>query len=120
MVLRLREHDTLACDKLRRSGIASGQRHLHGDRQRLSRVLNDLATRRHFIRVETERFTRRREHVYMLFGLLEILLPLLLQVGIDDALERGLIKNDASTFVLERLQQELSQLRLDHRYSGSW
>jgi hypothetical protein len=50
----------------------------------------------------------------MVLRLLEVLLPLFLQVLVDDALERGLVDFHAAALVLERLQQQFLHHLLFH------
>ena len=110
MVLGLGEHDAFAGDQLGGADRPPRKRHLHRDHQRLAVVLHDLAAGRHLAGIEPQRLAGRGQDLDVVLGLLEILLPFLAQVVVEDALERGLVDEHAALLVLQRLQQKLFQL----------
>ena len=66
------------------------------------------------IGIEPELVHHLEDDALVVPGLLEILLPFFLEVGIDDALECGLINLDAAPFGLQRLIQKLGDLFVLH------
>ena len=86
VVLGLRQDHALACYQLRRGRVLGGQRHFHRDDQRLPVVMHDLASRRYFVGIQLQRLAHPRQDRDVFLCFPEVLLPLLLQPAIDDAL----------------------------------
>jgi hypothetical protein len=95
VVFRLGQHDALAGYKLSRMrGFL--ERHSHGLHERFTDVPDHFTTWCLGFRVEPELSHYVEEDLLMVPGLLEVLVPLLLEVAIDNALERGLVDLDAA------------------------
>jgi hypothetical protein len=73
-------------------------------------VTNDLSPRRFFLGVESELAHHLENDLLVVSGLIEILLPLFLEVGIDGTLESRLIDLDAALLGLQRLIQQFGNL----------
>ena len=110
MVLGLRKDDAFAGNQLGRSGLIAARCHLHRFNQRLPDVLHDFATRRRLAGIESQRFTGFGENRDMVFGLVQILFPFLLQIIVAHALKCCLINLHASLFMFEGLKKQLLQL----------
>ena len=78
--------------------------------ERLADVPHHLTPRGLGLRVEPESLEQRQDDPLVVLGLLEILLPLLLQLVVLDAAERRLVHLDAALLSLERLIEELVDL----------
>ena len=110
MILRLGLDDTLGGDQLRGLGHARLERHLHGAHEGLADVPHHLAPGGLGLRIELERLEQLEHDLLVVLGLLEILLPFLLQLVVLDAAERRLVHGDAALLGLERLIEELVDL----------
>jgi hypothetical protein len=73
-------------------------------------VTNDLSPRCFFLGVESELAHHLENDLLVVSGLIEILLPLFLEVGIDGTLESRLIDLDAALLGLQRLIQQFGNL----------
>src|SRR4030095_13099870 len=112
MILRLRLDDAFGGDQLGRFLLAGVEGHLHGADQRFAHVRNHETPGSFRLRVETELLEQPFDDLHMRLCLLEVLLPFLLQLVIDNAPQRGLVYEDAALFRFERLIEEFCNLFL--------
>jgi len=105
MILGLGEYHALARHQLGGSGVARGERHLHGLHEGLARVLDDLAPGRLLARVEAQALAHGCEDYDMVFRLLEILLPFVAEVLVQYTFESRLVNENATLLVFQGLEQ---------------
>jgi hypothetical protein len=91
VVLGLDQGHAFGGHQLRNLRGPTGQGLFHGFDERRPDVIDNLTTGRTGIRVETEIFEDAPDHFDVVSRLGEVLLELLLQVGVEDALEGGLV-----------------------------
>jgi hypothetical protein len=117
MVLRLGRDDALGGDELRGIRHTGVERHLHRRHQGLSDVSDDQPSGCLDRRVEIQRLEDPEDDPLVRAGLLEIRLPLFLELFVDHAAEGGLVHLDAALFGLQSLIQQLGELVLVHAAS---
>src|SRR5439155_1665977 len=114
MVLGLGVHDALAGDQLGGGWITRLEGHFHRLHQRLADVAVDFASRRLGLRVETAPLEHAAENLHVVLGLLEIFFPLLFELLVLGAAQRGRVNLHAAQLRLQRLVQKLVDLWLVH------
>ena len=115
VVLRLGEHDALGRHQLCRVRRIRFARHLHGFDERFADVAHHEPSGRLGRGIESEPLDQILEHRCVVLGLLEILLPLLLEIVVHGALDGGPIDLDATLLGLDRLVEKLVELLILHR-----
>ncbi len=114
VVLRLGMHDTLARHQLGRLGRTLLAGHFHGRDQGCPDVVHHLPAGGLLVRPEPELLHQAQDDLLVLLGLLQIFLPLLLQVVVLDAAQGGLVDLDPSALRFQHLVDELAQLLVLH------
>ena len=109
MVLGLRQNDALGRDELCRLGFRVGEGHLHRLHERAADVTDDLTPRRVGLGVEAHLVKESANDHDVVLGLIEVLLPLFLQVFVLRAADRRRVDLDPAHLGLEHLVQKLVQ-----------
>src|SRR5260221_14619519 len=107
MVLAFGQHDRFSRDKLGRLRLTRLQGHLHRFDERPTDVAHYLPPGRINLRIESQGAHDILNYLDVVFGLLEILLPLFFELIIYYTTKRGRINLYASHFSFERLIQKL-------------
>src|SRR5688572_21935374 len=114
VVLGFREHHGLAGHQLCRGGVPRGERLLHSQNKSLPRVLDDITPWGSLSRIQSQRVTYACQYRDMVRRLIQIRLPLIAQLRIQDALKRGPVNEHTTPLMRERLKQEFLELRRYH------
>ena len=114
VILGLGEHDALGGDELRRLRLAGIEGHVHRLDERLADVPDHEPAGRLRLRIETEAREDLLHDAHVVLRLLEVFLPLLLEVVVHDAAKGGRVDVDPPQFGLQGLVQKLADLFVLH------